>query len=230
LVDALPQHPIFAAIQEELVKLEKSVSKGRPNVTVNLGENLKFAWWEGLACALFAMIAAYFALVVLARVFPDDWVATPIARSLFGSSQHAACALSGGDFRSDGGCHFSSGRFRMISIGVVESASGAANYYARDNYYAGPDAEAMGNWFGRGAEKLGLTGGVDAQVFEAVLAGQLPNGSEIKAASGAEHRAALDLVFAPPKSVSLMALVGRDQRLLGALEASARTTLGSRPI
>lgn len=114
----------------------------------------------------------------------------------------------------------------MISIGTIASASGAANYYAKDNYYAGPEAEAAGQWFGSGADKLGLTGRVATEAFEAVLAGNLPGGSEITTPSGAEHRAGLDLVFSAPKSLSLLALVGGDQRLVAALQDSARATLG----
>ncbi len=108
----------------------------------------------------------------------------------------------------------------MISIGVIGNAAGAATYYAKDNYYAGPDAESIGQWFGKGAEALDLAGPVAAATFEAVLAGELPNGSEIKAPSGAEHRAGLDLVFSAPKSVSLLALVGDDRRLITALESN----------
>lgn len=111
LADTLPRHPIFTAILEQLVKLEKSVSKGRPNITVALGDKLKFSWWEVTAWALSALIAAYLTLAVIAHVLPDDWFATPIARSLFSNSQHGACALSGGHYRSDGGCYFAGGRF-----------------------------------------------------------------------------------------------------------------------
>lgn len=114
----------------------------------------------------------------------------------------------------------------MISIGVVNSASGAAAYYAKDNYYAGPDAESLGQWTGSGAEALGLNGSVDASSFEAVLAGKLPGGAKIATPSGQEHRAGLDLVFSAPKSLSLLALVGGDQRLATALEQSTKATLG----
>ena len=114
----------------------------------------------------------------------------------------------------------------MISIGVVANAAGAAVYYAKDNYYSGPEAESAGLWFGQGAAALGLTGGVDAQAFENVLAGRLPTGAEIVAPSGAQHRAALDLVFSMPKSAAVLALVGGDTRLMTALEAGTQATLG----
>jgi uncharacterized protein YjiS (DUF1127 family) len=59
-----------------------------------------------------------------------------------------------------------------------------------------------------------------------VLEGRLPNGASITTPSGQEHRPGLDMAFSAPKSVSLMALVGGDERLLAAFEASVKATLG----
>jgi len=114
----------------------------------------------------------------------------------------------------------------MISIGAVSSASGAAGYYARDNYYTEGEGADRSQWHGRGAEALGLAGAVATGAFEAVLEGRLPNGANITTPSGQEHRPGLDMAFSAPKSVSLMALVGGDERLLAAFEASVKATLG----
>jgi conjugative relaxase-like TrwC/TraI family protein len=114
----------------------------------------------------------------------------------------------------------------MISIGAVSSASGAAGYYARDNYYTEGEGADRSQWHGRGAEALGLAGAVATSAFEAVLEGHLPNGASITTPSGQEHRPGLDMAFSAPKSVSLMALVGGDERLLAAFEASVMATLG----
>lgn len=114
----------------------------------------------------------------------------------------------------------------MISIGAVSSASGAAGYYANDNYYTEGEGADHSQWHGRGAEALGLTGSVATAAFEAVLEGRLPNGASITTPSGQEHRPGLDMAFSAPKSVSLMALVGGDERLLAAFEASVKATLG----
>jgi len=114
----------------------------------------------------------------------------------------------------------------MISIGAVSSASGAASYYARDNYYTEGEGADRSQWHGRGAEALGLAGAVATAAFEAVLEGRLPNGASITTPSGQEHRPGLDMAFSAPKSVSLMALVGGDARLLAAFEASVKATLG----
>ena len=52
------------------------------------------------------------------------------------------------------------------------SASGAANYFASDNYYSKDDADRSGQWVGKGAEAMGLAGQVDAKVFDKLLKGE----------------------------------------------------------
>ena len=112
----------------------------------------------------------------------------------------------------------------MISVAAVGSASDAAGYYARDNYYTAPQAECASAWAGEGAAELGLSGPVDAEQFERVLAGELPNGVVLDAKRG-EHRAGWDITMSVPKSVSILALVGGDQRLVGAVREAAGATL-----
>lgn len=113
----------------------------------------------------------------------------------------------------------------MISVAAVSSAGDAAGYYARDNYYTADQAEGSSAWAGRGAAELGLTGPVDAKAFERVLRGELPDGTALDAKRG-EHRPGWDLTFSVPKSVSLLALVGGDQRLVEAVRDAAAATLG----
>jgi conjugative relaxase-like TrwC/TraI family protein len=72
---------------------------------------------------------------------------------------------------------------------------------------------------------LGLSGKVDANVFEAVLAGNLPNGEVIPAGTRGEHRPGLDLTFSAPKSVSLLAYIGGDDRLLSAHVDAVKASL-----
>ncbi|MBS0474628.1 MAG: relaxase domain-containing protein [Proteobacteria bacterium] len=48
----------------------------------------------------------------------------------------------------------------MLSVANVRSAGGAASYFAKDNYYANADAYRLGQWVGKGAERLGLSGPV----------------------------------------------------------------------
>jgi conjugative relaxase-like TrwC/TraI family protein len=112
----------------------------------------------------------------------------------------------------------------MLSVANVRTAGGAANYFAADNYYTRADADRSGQWFGNAATKLGLSGAIDAKVFEAVLKGFLPDGSRV-GSDNRQHRAGTDLTFSMPKSWSVLALVGGDQRILEAYEAAVRETL-----
>ena len=112
----------------------------------------------------------------------------------------------------------------MLSVANVRTAGGAANYFAADNYYPRADAERSGEWLGKGAEKLGLVGKVDAKQFEAVLKGLLPDGSRVGSDNRA-HRAGTDLTFSMPKSWSILALVGGDKRILDAYAAAVKETL-----
>jgi len=112
----------------------------------------------------------------------------------------------------------------VISVGVIGSASDAAGYYARDNYYTADQAEGASAWAGEGAAELGLSGPVDAEQFEKVLAGELPNGVVLDAKRG-DHRPGWDITMSVPKSVSILTLVGGDQRLVAALREVADRTL-----
>ena len=112
----------------------------------------------------------------------------------------------------------------MLSVVTVRSAKGAAGYFAADNYYSPGEAETSGEWFGKGADALGLTGAVDKETFEALLKGSLPDGSQI--GNPDRHRAGIDLTFSLPKSWSLLALVGGDRRILDAYRAAVKETLG----
>jgi conjugative relaxase-like TrwC/TraI family protein len=112
----------------------------------------------------------------------------------------------------------------MLSVANVRSAGGAASYFAKDNYYAGADADRSGMWVGKGAERLGLSGTVEAAVFEAILRGELPGGGRI-GREGADHRAGTDLTFSLPKSWSLLALVGKDERIIAAYREAVIETL-----
>lgn len=109
----------------------------------------------------------------------------------------------------------------MLSVATVRSAGGAASYFAADNYYT--REQGQGEWFGKGAEALGLTGKVDPKTFEALLQGRLPEGSRV----GREdiHRAGIDLTFSMPKSWSLIALVGGDRRIIEAYGEAVKATL-----
>jgi conjugative relaxase-like TrwC/TraI family protein len=121
----------------------------------------------------------------------------------------------------------------MLTISKALNASQAATYHTKDfvsetqSYYA-KDDELLGEWQGDLADRFGLSGAVSKADFMALANGQNPqtgeqmvkhriaseqtnpDGSLIKTV---EHRAGWDATFSAPKSVSLTALVGGDERV-----------------
>lgn len=96
----------------------------------------------------------------------------------------------------------------VASISARRSVATAVGYFkhmASDEYYTGKgEAEADGEWDGRGAERLALEGPVQKRDFEAVLKGLDPKTSERLTQIGKSHAPGWDMTFSAPKSVSVM--------------------------
>ena len=93
-----------------------------------------------------------------------------------------------------------------------------------------PEHREASAWAGRGAEELGLKGPVDPDIFRAVLEGRVPDGSDTRLGRRGkdgeiDHRPGRDLTFSAPKSVSLAALVGGDDRIVEAHDRAVAATL-----
>jgi conjugative relaxase-like TrwC/TraI family protein len=103
-----------------------------------------------------------------------------------------------------------------LSVGKAETYY--QEKYSEDDYYS-ESHRVTGQWYGRGAETLGLSGAVSEEDFRAILRGTRPGSGEVlvSAAVGRdERRAGWDATFNAPKSVSIQALVGEDARLVQA--------------
>lgn len=133
----------------------------------------------------------------------------------------------------------------MITLSKPISAGQAQAYHknefanARENYYTEGE-RVRGEWQGQLAARWGLNGEVDERQFARLSEGQHPetgeqlvqhqtareyvnvNGDTVRSM---EHRAGWDATFSAPKSVSLTALVGGDERLRDAHRESARVAL-----
>jgi conjugative relaxase-like TrwC/TraI family protein len=114
----------------------------------------------------------------------------------------------------------------VLSIRNLHSSRQAAAYFARDDYYYRSQQHQPATWWGRGAERLGLSGAVDRTSFEAALEGQLHDGTSLVGRAGKERRPGFDLTFSAPKSVSLVALVHRSEDVVRAHEAAVSEALG----
>ncbi len=120
----------------------------------------------------------------------------------------------------------------VASIGVVASASQGVSYYERDGYYAKDDAghREASVWAGKGAAELGLSGQVDPEAFGKILQGEVLDGSGRRLGRNGKdgqfvHRPGRDLTLSAPKSVSLAALVGGDDRVIEAHDRAVKRTL-----
>src|SRR5580692_9468806 len=121
----------------------------------------------------------------------------------------------------------------MLTISKPLSATQAQTYHAKEftsaeqNYWK-QDDRALGEWHGKLAEKFELAGAVSEEHFARLADGQHPHtaeqlvrhravqeyeGADGKAVAPVEHRAGWDATFSAPKSVSLTALVGGDDRV-----------------
>ena len=111
----------------------------------------------------------------------------------------------------------------MLSVASVASAGGAANYFAKDDYYVGDGPAELSEWGGKGAEALGLAGPVAKDDFEKVLDGKLPDDTVVN--GNANRRSGIDLTFSMPKSASLLAQLGGDKRILDAQLSAVKATM-----
>jgi conjugative relaxase-like TrwC/TraI family protein len=133
----------------------------------------------------------------------------------------------------------------MLTISKPLSAGQARAYHAeefgnaRENYYTEGE-RITGEWHGTLAEQWGLRGEVREENFQRLSEGQHPitgeqlvryqtpreyvneSGEKIKTM---EHRAGWDATFSAPKSVSLTALVGGDERVREAHRESVGVAL-----
>ena len=133
----------------------------------------------------------------------------------------------------------------MLTISKPLSASQAQTYHekeftaAEQNYWKQADT-IQGEWHGKLADKFGLAGAVGAEEFARLSEGQHPVTSEQlvrhrkvheykteegKTVAPVEHRAGWDATISAPKSVSLTALVGGDDRVREAHRESVNVAL-----
>ena len=133
----------------------------------------------------------------------------------------------------------------MLTISKPLSASQAQTYHAKEftaaeqNYWK-EDNRTLGEWHGKLADKFGLAGGVAEEHFARLADGRHPitaeqlvvhrpvqeyTGTDGKSVVPVEHRAGWDATFSAPKSVSLTALVGGDDRVREAHREAVKAAL-----
>lgn len=127
----------------------------------------------------------------------------------------------------------------MVTAKTQRNLNNAQSYFAEhlavgDYYQEGQ--KVAGEWFGAGAQSLGLNGKIQEADFLALCENQNPqlgdtltqrtnSVREQDGATTANRRIFYDFTFSPPKSVSLMALVADDKRIVGAHNRAVQIAL-----
>jgi conjugative relaxase-like TrwC/TraI family protein len=125
----------------------------------------------------------------------------------------------------------------MLTIRAMSNGQGySARHLEHSDYYAEGE-RVIGQWQSRGAELLGLAGDVKSEQFEAVRQGLDPKTGEfLRQRQSADRLAAdgttqshgrnlYDFTISAPKSVSVMAELGGDARLLQAHQKAVSEAL-----
>jgi len=109
-------------------------------------------------------------------------------------------------------------------LDIIDYAENKKNHPdQKSGYY---DAKgAPSTWGGALAADLGLSGSVHAADLQKLLSGELPDGTRF-AKEDPDRRLGIDMSFSAPKSVSLLALAGGDDRIIQAHDAAVRAAMG----
>jgi conjugative relaxase-like TrwC/TraI family protein len=114
-------------------------------------------------------------------------------------------------------------------ITMSKSAAAAKKYFAAhlgQSDYLSQDGVRPGVWFGKGAERLGLSGEVSAEDFIALASNRDPRtGKRLTVRDVANARPGYDFTFSGPKSFASMWARTGDERLIGALWQSIHETI-----
>jgi conjugative relaxase-like TrwC/TraI family protein len=116
----------------------------------------------------------------------------------------------------------------MLTIRAMSDGRGYSSRHLEHSDYYTEREHVVGRWYGQGAEILGIKGEVKAEDFESIRQGLDPEtGDFLRQRRSADRVAAdgttqshgrhlFDFTISAPKSVSVMADLGNDKRLIGA--------------
>src|SRR5437879_4833319 len=120
----------------------------------------------------------------------------------------------------------------MIRMIQSSSPDRAKSYYSvalsKSDYYIGDknDQELQGQFSGRLAEHIGITGTVDKEHFFDLCDNINPvTGKRLTPRNKADRRVGYDVNFHCPKSVSVIHALSKDHHILDAFQASVQETM-----
>jgi conjugative relaxase-like TrwC/TraI family protein len=115
----------------------------------------------------------------------------------------------------------------MITVGVIRNGATYLSHHLRKNdYWSEGEKAVQGEWIGQAAPALGLAGAVTDAPFEALRLNRHPQTGEPLTQRLMKDRVAFfDIQLSAPKDVSVLALVGGDERVRTAFAESVRVAL-----
>jgi conjugative relaxase-like TrwC/TraI family protein len=125
----------------------------------------------------------------------------------------------------------------MLTIRAMSDGKGYSSRHLEHGDYYAEGERVLGRWQGRGAELLGLAGEVKPEDFESLREGLDPRTGEfLRQRKSADRvmpdgtiqshgRNLYDFTISAPKSVSVMAILGGDKRLIAAHERAVAEAL-----
>jgi conjugative relaxase-like TrwC/TraI family protein len=116
---------------------------------------------------------------------------------------------------------------RMITVGIIRNGANYLSHHLRKNdYWAEGEKAVLGEWIGEGTKALGLSGEVTDKPFEALRLNRHPLTGESLTPRDQAHRVAFfDIQLSAPKDVSVLAMVGGDDRVRVAFTESVKVAL-----
>lgn len=126
----------------------------------------------------------------------------------------------------------------MLRVYASRSAAQAKSYFSNElsvgDYYSAPSGngqEIAGQWGGKAAEMLGLSGTVEKEEFNSLVDNRFPHANDndepLTGRDNPNRRSGFDINFSAPKSLSLLYEYSQDERLLEAFRESVHSTMQS---
>ena len=114
----------------------------------------------------------------------------------------------------------------MLTLAPIHTPERVLDHFSPVHRYGGT-ARPSATWFGTGAAVKGLRNPVDPACLLPLLDGRIDEETLLGSGKGdnRKHRPGWELTFSAPKSLSLVALAGDDERLLAAHNRAVRMAL-----
>ena len=115
----------------------------------------------------------------------------------------------------------------MLNVTVQANAAGAKSYFAQQSeYYSEGQQEFVGEWGGKGAALLGLSGQVDKRAFDKLCDNVHPQtDKQLTKINRDGRRVGFDFTWSAPKSISVVHALTGDEQIVEAFRDSIRATM-----